>query len=698
MTNLLTSAKLGDALVSVFYGFFLLIDSVVYWFISVCYQVFVLISQVNLFSESTLREIIDRIFTILGVVMLFIMAYQIILLILDPDKVKGENGAKKTIFKIVTSIVLIVILPTIYKYMSAFQTDVLTSNVIGRIVMGGGSTSKDSEDKIKKGGSGMAVIIASAFFHPMVDGVEYTYLSCKEDGAPAICEKYITTYETAEKYNTPGDLFLNSDLQDGLKWEEKDSKMRYIPILSTIAALFAIKMIIAFCLDIGVRVAKLGFLQISAPISIAMNIGESQSIFQTKWFKSLKDTYLEIFMKLVVIYFAMFSISLVPEVLENLWPDNGDFIIQLFATVFVILGILQFAKDGPKLIKDLFNMDLDFSIKKRLNENTYAQRVAATGLGGISSLASNVYDGIHNKKGALNIASSAVGGLVGGAKHGWKQSEGIDKWDRVRGVAAEARAESDEARTRRDNIKKRHVDDRIKYKEDHGIEITEKDKRTKPITSAFYGTVTNIPRDILDKKEQFVRWLAGETAPAKYKAANAVSAEYDSFLKRYENAAIRNVISTQEKQVSRKRMGEDVREIYAVEDGKINYDKPIDPKQVSIKEIDDFYKAEKLRLLNKNFNNEMNKRAVMIFGQEFVKNLSKSLDTLGVDAQKRFLKATEFKSLGEIEKIFTKVGDEKVTQLTEAEMLKLDKINGALKSLVNEQLAQQKIEAEKSNK
>ena len=70
--------------------------------------------------------------------------------------------------------------------------------------------------------------------------------------------------------------------------------------------------------------------------------------------------------------------------------------------------------------------------------------------------------------------------------------------------------------------------------------------------------------------------------------------EYDSFLKRYENAAIRNVISTQ-KQVSRKRMGEDVREIYAVEDGKINYDKPIDPKQVSIKEIDDFYKAEKLR-------------------------------------------------------------------------------------------------------
>ncbi|NLL02450.1 MAG: hypothetical protein GX265_05485, partial [Mollicutes bacterium] len=364
----------------------------------------------------------------------------------------------------------------------------------------------------------------------------------------------------------------------------------------------------------------------------------------------------------------------------------------------VILGILQFAKDGPKLIKDLFNMDLDFSIKKRLNENTYAQRVAATGLGGISSLASNVYDGIHNKKGALNIASSAVGGLVGGAKHGWKQSEGIDKWDRVRGVAAEARAESDEARTRRDNIKKRHVDDRIKYKEDHGIEITEKDKRTKPITSAFYGTVTNIPRDILDKKEQFVRWLAGETAPAKYKAANAVSAEYDSFLKRYENAAIRNVISTQEKQVSRKRMGEDVREIYAVEDGKINYDKPIDPKQVSIKEIDDFYKAEKLRLLNKNFNNEMNKRAVMIFGQEFVKNLSKSLDTLGVDAQKRFLKATEFKSLGEIEKIFTKVGDEKVTQLTEAEMLKLDKINGALKSLVNEQLAQQKIEAEKSNK
>ena len=163
-----TSGIIGDSLLNMLNGICLFIDSIVYWFISLLYQVFISISQVNLFNESTQRTIIDRVFTILGVLMLFIMAYQIILLIINPDKLSGDNGAKKLVTKVITSIVLIVLLPTIFKYMQIFQYDVLTSNVIGNVVLGGSSANSDYD--IKSAGTSMALTIASAFFHPVDEG------------------------------------------------------------------------------------------------------------------------------------------------------------------------------------------------------------------------------------------------------------------------------------------------------------------------------------------------------------------------------------------------------------------------------------------------------------------------------------------------------------------------------------------------
>ena len=536
MMNLFTtSGIIGDALTNTFYSIFLIIDSIVYWFISICYQVFVLISQVNLFSESILRNIIDRVFTILGVVMLFIMAYQIIILIIDTDKAKGENGAKKTVVKIITSIVLIVLLPTIYRYMGVFQNDVLTSNVIGRVVMGGGTTTESNNDYIKKSGTEMAVIIASAFLHPIKDGVEYSYIACLEDDAPSICTKYNVAYDEAIDNNAPGEFFMNSDLQDSLKLNFFESvsnterQMKYIPILSTIAALLAIKMIIAFSLDIGVRVAKLGFLQIVAPIPIALNIGESQSILQTKWFKNLKDTYLDIFMKLIIIYFSMFSITMVPNVLENLWPDNGEFIIKLFATVIVILGILQFAKDGPKLIKDLFNVDLDFSIKKRLNENTYAQRAASVVGGGLSSGVSNFVNKYrsqqdpNNKHSVKNFTAgvgkglvSGVGGLFGGGARGWKHSDGIDNWNKVGAASDKARKQSDYVRTNNERLKQRGIDNNYTAFGGHAV----------PFFTRAAGAVNEFGED---SKSAIRQWAVGDASTEKLQAAQLGHNSFESF-------------------------------------------------------------------------------------------------------------------------------------------------------------------------
>lgn len=431
MINLVTTSSIiGDSLLNMLNSILLFFDSLIYWFISLMYQVFIAISQVNLFEESTLRSIIDRVFTILGIVMLFIMAYEIILLIINPDKLSGDNGAKRLVTKVLTSIILIVLLPTIFKYMQVFQYNVLTSNVIGNVILGS-SKPEGINDDLKSAGTSMALTIGSTFFYPVHNGVEYTYQDCLEVGGEVpICSTYIEAYKNAFESNNPGSLLMSFQLHSALhlnifeSFVGMEAKMKYIPIISTIAGILALKIITAFCLDIGVRVAKLGFLQVISPLPIALNITAKESIFSSKWFNSLKETYLSIFMKLIIIYFAMFAIGLVPEVISNIWGGVGNFFIRSLTTVAVILGILQFAKDGPELLKQLFNMELNFSIKKRLGENEYAMR-GATAISGMG-------------RGALQ---GNVPGAFFGAFKGWKLGGDIKDPTKIAGAGRMAASE-----------------------------------------------------------------------------------------------------------------------------------------------------------------------------------------------------------------------------------------------------------------
>ena len=78
---------------TIFYSIFLFIDYIVYSLIGVAYQVFILISKVTLYDQSStkINELIERIYIILGVAMLFVLAYNIILLIMNPDNVGGKG-------------------------------------------------------------------------------------------------------------------------------------------------------------------------------------------------------------------------------------------------------------------------------------------------------------------------------------------------------------------------------------------------------------------------------------------------------------------------------------------------------------------------------------------------------------------------------------------------------------------------------
>ena len=139
-----------NTFINLFYELCLLIDSLVYWFIGLLFQLFIVISEANLFGTDILREITDKIFVIMGVVLLFYLSYEILTLIVNPDKLSGGSGGKSLVTKFVSSIVILILLPTIFNYLHIFQNNVINSNILGNIIMDS-SAGANSDDIPKIG-------------------------------------------------------------------------------------------------------------------------------------------------------------------------------------------------------------------------------------------------------------------------------------------------------------------------------------------------------------------------------------------------------------------------------------------------------------------------------------------------------------------------------------------------------------------
>lgn len=722
MSNLILTAA-PKWLISALNSISLFLDRLIYKLMSLAFQVFIAVSEVNLFGDDGLRKMINQIFTVLGVVMLFIMAYEIILLIINPEKLSGENGAKRLVTKVLTSIILLILLPTIFNYMQLFQKNIIRSDVIGNLIMGTSSSSSGSFD-LKKSGTKMSLSIATAFFYPASGGKEYSYLSCLDNTSIEICETYITTYNLALDNNDPSKLF-SKELKDYIKSDDDESngerEMRYIPFISTIAAGFAIYAIIAFSLDLGIRVAKLAFLQVVSPIPIAMNITEKESIFGSKWFGQLKETYLEVFMKLFVIYFSMYVISeFVPSLFTSFAASNeGGIIVQSLATVIVVLGILQFAKKGPELIKQLFNMELDISVKRRLNENTFAQRGVATALGAGSVLASNIYkntanaeDGFGNKlKGFGSGVVSGVGGLGRGAVHGFTASKGIDSWDKVGGAAQKARTATDAATTAREASTKQAIENAVQKRiagrnlTSEEIEEIRKEESGLIRSSGHYfgGMYFDAAEAVSDKLSGAKKWLGGEASAEKLEAARQAQTAYKSFI---DNMTVGDNLIPAYKEAEKEALSDLSRGV--VEDHLIteyndlmkekdaNYIAKSKTELVSKHraDLETFIEDRTKGLVSartvKNFNDRAHYQAE---ADKYITTLNDTLKTLGSDSATKILKSGGFDSIKDLEK---SIADGTISQ---GENFKnLGKVKSAMDREVSMQQAAYYKEVEKDKK
>ncbi len=471
----------------VWISLWLLIDQIVYGIMSLVYQVFYMITEVNLFNNSgAIGEITERIYVVFGVVMLFVFAYNILLLIANPDKLSGkDNGMTRLIRDTVISIVLVALLPTIFDAMYAVQHRVLETNIIGNIILGGtsvgGQTSDSPRQQVKDAGAKVATTIFSTFYHPIKneggEEIDYTPADCRNDSSVhSLCETYISAIDNANNSGRPTVLIRNKTLNDNIP---KDN-MKYMYIVSTLCGALAVYLFVSFALDVGLRAVKLAVLQVVAPVPIMLRITKPTGGIFSKWFKEIKETYISLFVRLAIIYFAMFTIDLVISYYDagSLFEEYGVGMVSILAELVLILSILAFAKDAPKLLKNLTGGagGVEWNIKKKLNSDTYEYGRRAMGAAGtvgrnlgrglFNSVFQRNEDGtysFHNGKSFTKAAGRNFRNIlrapIYGAYRGWKNSGGNieNLGQEIKKSSIETTAMVDKHETFRERAKKNAV-------------------------------------------------------------------------------------------------------------------------------------------------------------------------------------------------------------------------------------------------
>ena len=350
-------------------GLLMFIDTIIYRLVDYVYDIFNALAKVNIFDMNDYKTIVSRIYVILGMIMLFSLAYSLLKAVINPDEfAKGENSFPKLIKNVVVSLVIIAVLPTVFSVAFNLQNSILNQNTIPKLIFGN-DTDYDTATK-EDAGKMMSYNVMSAFLHPNVEwcnekgyeieeGTDINLSNCaskiKGDGGWLVTNgedlKSVTEKFNAGTY----DISAFNDFGESAA----AGKVTYNVFISTVAGVFLLYVLLNFCFDMAVRVVKLMFFQIIAPIPVICRVipgGKLKDVF-SDWMKKTISTYLEVFIRIAIMYLGVFMISQVVNNFSNVNFGSLGVSQKLIAKALIIMGVVIFMRQAPKLIGDMFHLD-----------------------------------------------------------------------------------------------------------------------------------------------------------------------------------------------------------------------------------------------------------------------------------------------------------------------------------------------------
>ena len=347
------------------------------------YKVFFLVANATIVSGDVIKVFYSRIQLILGILMIFKLAMSILNIIINPDSIKDQKqGPSKIVTRIVVALfMLTLVIPInipnatdkslnayindhgiLFGFLYKAQDSILSENILAKLILGTSSnnTADDMDvNNLSDVGNAMASTVLKVFIRINVKDDTKPPCEDSETCENTICAAEVNESHYAEENVDPQVILSHINDSCGNGSSERYA-FGYTPIIGAIVMLIMTIVITGFTVDIAVRAIKLALLRMVAPVPIITYINppkQGGGAFDN-WTKSLISTYVDLFVRLAIVYFGLFMIQIIMNGGMDIFGSNvqGFTFTSGVAFIFIILGILVFMRQAPQFIKDVLGI------------------------------------------------------------------------------------------------------------------------------------------------------------------------------------------------------------------------------------------------------------------------------------------------------------------------------------------------------
>lgn len=462
----------------VFWGLLLDIDGIIYDLICYVFEIFYYLCGLQIFNNSDYVSIVNKIYVVLGLIMMFVLVYSLLRAVINPDEfAKGENSFPKLIKNVVISLAIIAFLPTAFTLAFNIQNSLIKYDVIPKLILGDNSdvganngvpsVKVDGASEAVSGGRAIAFYTFKAFLTPNTSNAICD--STDSDTCRGKIRGNDGWGQNGTELSNVDSKVLNGDsFQTYTQFSEsrRDHQLTYYFPISTAAGIFILYVLLNFCFDMALRVIKLAFYQMIAPIPVICRVipgGKLKDVF-SKWLKQVISLFVEVFVRIFSLTFGVYLIGIVIIKFNTRLPgiDSLNFVGQkTIVMALLIMSIVIFVKQMPKIIGDLFGLDtggMKLGLMDKLAQGGALAAGAVAG-GALGSLGRNAVSAAKNfkaAKGGKDKAKalgtgllSAGAGAISGGRRGFVAGKNAKSFADVKKAASTAMAGASEAKAKR---------------------------------------------------------------------------------------------------------------------------------------------------------------------------------------------------------------------------------------------------------
>lgn len=391
-------------------------DKVFFNLMNIMYQLFFNVATADIFANDMILKFYGRIQVIIGVFMVFQLTMSILKGIVNPDEFFDDGKGKTNIIqRIIISLVMLALITPIsipganneyekqinnngilFGTLYSLQHRILSNNTLGRLILGvdsndatfldSTSTSDDEDSEIAKASNTFTSTVVKTFYKINLipkesrqdpgNGKDDASLPsnrvCHGDIDSGNYKGFLTNYKkTDSDFNfiidsvnntcdTPDDSWLgNINRAFQSMFGSEHYMIAYTYLLGGIVAIIFSLILLSFSIDVAMRSIKLAILRLIAPIPIIsyMNPKSGDSGAFSSWSKTLTSTYIDLFLRLAIIYFAFFLIESL--ITGGLVINVSDGVVGGLSIIIIFIAIFIFASQAPKFIQEALGIKSD---------------------------------------------------------------------------------------------------------------------------------------------------------------------------------------------------------------------------------------------------------------------------------------------------------------------------------------------------